>query len=135
PFMLAGLALLLSARSGLAALTLGEEAAFSLGADIARLRAVVIAGAALLTGASVALAGAIGFVGVVAPHLARPFAGHDPGRTVLPAALIGGAMLAAADLMIRLLPFDYELRLGVAAALIGAPAFIWIAARTQRIAR
>ena len=135
PFMVAGLALLLSTRGGLSSLTLGEEAAFSLGADIARLRAVVISGAALLTGASVALAGAIGFVGVVAPHLARPFAGHDPGRTVLPAALIGGAMLAAADLMIRLLPFDYELRLGVAAALIGAPAFVWIAARTQRIAR
>jgi iron complex transport system permease protein len=135
PFMAAGLALLLVSRSGLAALTLGEETAFSLGADIARIRVVVITGAALLAGASVALAGAIGFVGVVAPHLARPFAAHDPGRTIIPAALIGGAMLAAADLMIRLLPFDYELRLGVAAALLGAPGFVWIAARTQRLAQ
>lgn len=135
PFMAAGLALLLVSRSGLAALTLGEETAFSLGADIARIRAVVITGAALLAGASVALAGAIGFVGVVAPHVARPFAAHDPGRTIVPSALIGGAMLAAADLMIRLLPFDYELRLGVAAALIGAPGFVWIAARTQRLAQ
>lgn len=135
PFMTAGLALLLISRKGLAALTLGEETAFSLGADIVRIRSVVITGAALLAGASVALAGAIGFVGVVAPHLARPFAGHDPGRTIIPAALIGGAMLAAADLMIRLLPFDYELRLGVAAALLGAPGFVWIAARTQRLMR
>lgn len=135
PFMAAGLALLLLSRGGLAALTLGEETAFSLGADIVRIRAVVITGAALLAGASVALAGAIGFVGVVAPHLARPFAAHDPGRTIVPSALIGGAMLAAADLMIRLLPFDYELRLGVAAALIGAPGFVWIAARTQRLAQ
>lgn len=134
PFMAAGFSLLLAARGGLAALTLGEETALSLGVDIARLRAMVIGGAALMAGASVALAGAIGFVGVVAPHLARPFAAHDPGRAVIPSALIGGAMLAIADLMIRILPFDYELRLGVAAALIGAPGFVWIAARTQRIA-
>ncbi len=60
--------------------------------------------------------------------------GHDPGRAVIPAALIGGAILAGADLVIRLLPFDQELKLGVAAALIGAPLFIWIAARTERIA-
>lgn len=135
PFMAIGFALLIVSGAGLAALTLGEETAFSLGADIARIRTIVIAGAALMAGASVALAGAIGFVGVIAPHLARPFVAHDPGRTILPAAFIGGAMLAAADLMIRLLPFDYELRLGVAAALIGAPGFIWIAARTQRLAR
>ena len=93
-----------------------------------------IGGAALMTGAAVALAGAIGFVGVVAPHLARPLTGHDPGRAILPSALIGGATLALADLVIRLAPFEQELKLGVAAALIGAPAFIWIAARTQRIA-
>lgn len=135
PFMAAGAVLLFSARSGLSALTLGEETAFTLGADIARIRLLSITGAALMAGASVALAGAIGFVGVVAPHLARPFAAHDPGRTILPAALIGGAVLAIADLVIRVAPFDQELRLGVAAALVGAPAFVWIAARTQRIAR
>jgi len=135
PFMGAGLTAALLAANGLSALTLGEEAAASIGADIGATRLLAISGAALMTGASVALAGAIGFVGVVAPHLARPLAGGDPGRAILPAALIGGSILAAADLIIRLLPFDQELKLGVAAALIGAPGFVWIAARTQRIAR
>lgn len=135
PLMAAGLALALFSAPGLTALSLGEETASTLGADIAATRALAIGGAALMTGASVALAGAIGFVGIVAPHLARPFAGHDPGRAILPAAFVGGAILTVADLAIRLLPFDLELKLGVAAALIGAPGFIWIAARTQRIAR
>lgn len=134
PFMAVGLALVLFAAPGLSALALGEETAASLGADIVRTRTLAIGGAALMTGAAVALAGAIGFVGIVAPHLARPPTGHDPGRAILPAALVGGATLALADLVIRLLPFEQELKLGVAAALIGAPAFIVIAARTQRIA-
>lgn len=134
PFMAAGLALLLVAGPGLRALTLGEDAAASLGADLKRLRALIVTGAALMVGASVAIAGAVGFVGIVSPHIARPFAGHDPAKTIIPSALIGGALLAAADLFVRLLPFDQELKLGVAAALIGAPGFVWIAARTQRIA-
>lgn len=134
PPMTAGLALLLVAGRGLRALALGEEAAASLGADLFRLRGLVIAGSALLVGASVSLAGAVGFVGVVAPHIARPLAGHDPAKTILPAALAGGALLAAADLFVRLAPFDQELKLGVAAALIGAPGFVWIAARTKRLA-
>jgi iron complex transport system permease protein len=134
PFMAAGLAFLLIAAPGLAALTLGEETAASLGANLARLRGYIVAGSALMVGASVAIAGAVGFVGVVSPHLARPFVAHDPARTIVPAALIGGALLAAGDLFVRLMPFDQELKLGVAAALIGAPGFVWIAARTQRIA-
>lgn len=135
PFMIVGLiAVLLSAR-GLSALSLGEEAAASIGADLRATRALAISGAALLTGASVALAGAIGFVGIVAPHLARPFVRNDPGAALLPSALIGGSVLASADLLIRLLPFAQELKLGVAAALIGAPGFVWIASRTQRMAQ
>ncbi|MFQ5563535.1 MAG: FecCD family ABC transporter permease [Parvularculaceae bacterium] len=134
PFAALGLFLLLRAQPGLRALTLGEETAASLGAHIARLRGFVIAGAAVLVGASVSLAGAIGFVGIVAPHVVRPLVGHDPARTILPSAALGGAVLAAADLAIRLAPFDQEMRLGVAAALIGAPGFVWVAARTRRIA-
>lgn len=135
PFIGAGLLLALIAAPGLTALTLGEEAASTIGADISKTRMLAIAGAALMTGGSVALAGAIGFVGIVAPHLARPFVNHDPGRAIIPSAFIGGAILALADLLIRLAPFDQELKLGVAAALIGAPGFVFIAARTQRIAR
>ncbi len=135
PFLAVGLALLLASGRGLRALTLGDEAAFALGANLPLTRAFVIIGAALMVGASVSIAGAVGFVGVVAPHLARPVARHDPARTIAPAALVGGALLAAADFAIRLLPFDQELKLGVAAALIGAPGFVWIAARTQRLAQ
>jgi len=135
PFLAAGLVATLAAARGLSALSLGEEVALSVGADLKQVRLLAIAGAALLTGASVALAGAIGFVGIVAPHLARPFFRHDPGAALAPSALIGGALLALADLFIRLLPFAQELKLGVAAALIGAPAFVFIAARTQRMAR
>lgn len=133
PFILAGAACIAASARGLSALALGEETAASLGADLRRIRWLIITGAALLVGASVALAGAVGFVGVVAPHLARPLARHDPARIIWPAALIGGMMLAAADLIIRLLPFSQELKLGVAAALFGAPAFIAIAARTHRL--
>lgn len=133
PVMAAGVVLLHLARGGLSALALGEDTAQSLGADLGRTRALTIFGAALLTGAAVALAGAVGFVGIVAPHLARPIVRHDAGALILPAAAFGGAILALADLCVRLLPFDQEMRLGVVAALIGAPAFVWIAARTRRL--
>jgi iron complex transport system permease protein len=135
PFMAAGLALALLSARGLSALTLGEEAAIAVGADLRATRFLAIGGAALMTGAAVAIAGAVGFVGIIAPHLARPFVGHDPGRAILPSALIGGALLCLADVAVRLAPFDQELKLGVAAALFGAPAFIAIAAATQKIAR
>ena len=134
PPLALGAALVAAAAPGLTALSLGDDAAASVGADLVAIRWLTIGGAALLVGASVALAGVVGFVGVVAPHLARPLVRHDPGRVMVPAALVGGAMLAAADLAVRLLPFSQELKLGVAAALVGAPAFIWIAARTQRLA-
>ncbi|XBQ17189.1 MAG: iron ABC transporter permease [Oceanicaulis sp.] len=135
PFWIAGAGLCALAAPGLRALTLGEEAAASIGLDVKRLRLLAASGAALLTGASVAVAGVIGFVGIVAPHLLRPFVSHDPARLVLPSALLGGLILAAADTALRLAPLDQELRLGVAAALIGAPAFVWIAATSARIGR
>ena len=129
PFLAAGAGLLMLSAYGLTALSLGEEAAAGAGLDVTRTRLMVIFGAGLATGASVAMAGAIGFVGIVAPHLVRPFVGHDPGRTLAPAALLGGGLLALADAFVRLAPGEPELRLGVVAALIGAPAFVWIAAR------
>lgn len=131
PFWIAGLACVLLAAPGLRALTLGEEGASGIGADVPRTRLLVIVGSALLTGASVAAAGIIGFVGIVAPHLVRPFVRHDPGDLLIPSALLAGTILVLADLAVRILPFAIELKLGVAAALIGAPAFIWIAARAR----
>ncbi|MBA3069971.1 MAG: iron ABC transporter permease [Hyphomonas sp.] len=127
-----GTALVLLAGPGLRALSLGEDTAISLGADIRRTRLLVIGGTSLLAGASVATAGAIGFVGIVAPHLVRPFVRHDPQRLLVPSALLAGVILLAADILIRVLPFQQELKLGVAAALVGGPVFIWIAARLGR---
>lgn len=129
PFLVAGGALLWSTRRGLSALTLGEEAASGVGLDLRRQRLLTVLGAGLATGASVAVAGAIGFVGIVAPHVVRPLVDHDPARSLVPSALLGGLILLLADIGVRLTPTASELRLGVVAALIGAPAFVWIALR------
>lgn len=127
PFLAIGLALLFRARRGLSALTLGEEAAAGVGLDLRRHRLLVVLGAGFATGAAVALAGVIGFVGIVAPHLVRPLVGYDPARSLLPAALLAGLILTASDLLVRLVPTTAELKLGVVAALVGAPAFVRIA--------
>lgn len=132
PFLIAGFLCLGASARALSALSLGEETAFSLGVNLKRTRALVVVGAGLATGAAVAIAGAIGFVGIVAPHLVRPFVRHDPARTLLPAALMGGIILVIADIGVRLAPTPAELRLGVVAALIGAPIFVWIAASRGR---
>lgn len=132
PFWVGGGVLVTLAAPGLRALTLGEATASTLGVNIKRLRLMIVGGAALLTGAAVSVAGVIGFVGIVAPHLARPFVQHDPARLIWPSALLAGVMLAVADTILRIAPLEQELRLGVAVALIGAPVFVWIAARTAR---
>ncbi len=123
------------AAPGLKALTLGEETALSLGADPKSTRAWAVGATALLTGASVAIAGAVGFVGLVAPHLVRRFVRHDPAALLLPSALAGGVLLLIADAIIRSGLIDPDLKLGVVAALAGAPMFILIAARTESVSR
>lgn len=131
PFAIAGMAILLASRRGLAALTLGEETAAGLGVNLKTQRIAVIIGAGLATGASVALAGAIGFVGIVAPHLVRPFVRYDASRLLVPSALLGALLLTLADIGVRVIPTDGELKLGVVASLIGAPIFIWIASQRR----
>jgi len=133
PFMAAGAVLLLTQRRSLSLLAIGEEAASAHGLDFRRTQIAVVVGTGLATGASVALAGAVGFVGIVAPHVVRPWVGHDPGRTLVPAALAGATMLIVADMLVRLLPTDTELRLGVVAALAGAPIFLLIALRRGNV--
>jgi len=135
PFMAAGWALLLAAARHLPALTLGEEAAASLGVDLRRLRLQVIVGAALSVGASVAVSGIVGFVGLVAPHLARPFVGYDPGRLLVPSGLGGALLVVAADLLVRSGQGAAELKLGVVTALLGAPFFLWLVIHTRRTMR
>ena len=133
PFILVGLCLLLTIQRSLSTLSLGEEAAQGLGVNLKRTRLVTILGAGIASGASVALAGAIGFVGIAAPHIVRPLVGYDPGRTIIPSALAGAALVLAADLIVRTLPTPVELQLGVIIAILGAPLFIWIALREGNI--
>lgn len=131
PFLVAGFIVLYFTRRGLSALTLGEEAASGLGVNLKRQRIFVVLGAGLATGAAVSIAGAIGFVGIVAPHIIRPFVRYDPASALLPSALLGGIFLVLADIGVRILPTQTELKLGVVAAIFGAPAFIWIAMKRQ----
>ena len=130
--MVPGAALCAYAAGGLRMLTLGEETAAVSGLPMARLRVAAVAGAALLTGASVALAGVIGFVGLAAPHIVRGWASDDPARTLAPSALAGAILLTLADLIARVIPSEEELRLGVVTALFGAPLFALIAWRAAR---
>jgi len=129
PLSMIGAALILSAGRGLDALTLGEEAAASLGISLRVLRLRIIAGVALSVGACVAAAGSIGFVGLIVPHLLRPFVGHRPGALLIPAALGGALLLTLADIGVRLTAGRSELGLGVVTAFIGAPFFFWLVAR------
>jgi iron complex transport system permease protein len=130
--MALGAGLCAYAARGLVMMTLGEETAALSGLAMGRMRAAAVAGAALLTGAAVAAAGVIGFVGLVAPHMVRAGVRHDPGRVLAPSALAGAGLLVAADLVGRMLPTEVELKLGVVTALFGAPLFALIAVRAAR---
>lgn len=132
PFMLAGSALLVSQRHAFRALTLGEDAATSLGIHVGRLRLLVIGGVALGVGASVAVTGTITFIGLIAPHLCRPLVGYDPARLLLPSALAGAALLTCADIATRIIPSTTDIKVGVLTALIGVPFFLFLIVRERR---
>lgn len=127
-----GCALLLSSAKALDALSLGEETANSLGFNLQMLRIKLVAGTALAVGAAVAVSGAIGFLGLVAPHIMRPLVGFRPGRLLLASGVAGAIGLVLADMTVRLLPFTPELHLGVVMALIGAPFLFSLVGRSAR---
>lgn len=132
PFALIGLVVMPVFARALDLLTLGERGARHLGVDTERVRMVVIGLAALLTGASVAAAGIIGFVGLVVPHLIRLVAG-PAHRILLPAsALAGACVLLLADLVARTVVIPAELPIGVLTALLGGPFFLWLLRRTRK---
>ena len=128
---LAGAALL-PGRGQLTALSLGEDVARSSGVDLQRLQWMTLVGVASGVGACVAVAGVIGFVGLVVPHLVRPLVGHDPARVHVPAMLAGADLVLAADALSRLAPASGEIRIGVLTSLIGVPFFIWLVLRRRR---
>jgi iron complex transport system permease protein len=131
PFMLAGMLLLLGTGRSLDALSLGELQAASLGVDLRALRRKVLLGTALAVGAATSVTGAIGFIGLLAPHLVRSAVGHEPRRVLWPAAFCGAVLLLTADIATRALPFDQELKLGVLTGLVGSPFFIWLVWRMK----
>ena len=132
PFVVLGCALLATTGRALDALSLGEAQAESLGVDLGWLRLIVISGTALAVGAATSVTGAIGFIGLVAPHLARPFVGHQPSRLLLPSALGGALLLLVADIAARLIHLGPELKLGVFTSLVGTPFFFWLVVRLRR---
>jgi iron complex transport system permease protein len=132
PVMLLGWVLLASLGRGLDALTLGQDAAESMGINLSQLRLRLVAGVAASVGAATAVAGAIGFVGLVVPHILRPFVGARPGALLPASALGGAAMVLAADIAVRLVLPDRDLKLGVLMAIVGAPLFLHLIYKTRR---
>jgi iron complex transport system permease protein len=133
PLTLAGLAALVAAGRSLDAMTLGEVAARSLGVDPRRLQWLMIVGVGLTVGAGVAVAGIIGFVGLVVPHLVRPLTDRRPSSILLPSALAGALLLLIADCLCRIMPLaGGELRLGIALSLLGAPFFLGLLLRMRK---
>ena len=135
PLTLIGIAVLVAASRSLDALTLGEDAARSMGVDTSKLLWLLVIGVGLTVGTSVAVAGIIGFVGLIVPHLVRPLTDRLPSSLIVPSALAGALLVLVADSIVRVLPLVTELRLGIALSLIGAPFFLWLLLkmRTGRI--
>jgi iron complex transport system permease protein len=131
PFMLLGWLMLGSLGRALDALTLGEDAARSLGFNLTAVRGRLILGTALAVGAATSVAGAIGFVGLVVPHLLRPLMGHRPGALMLSSALGGAVLTLLADIAVRAITPGQELKLGVVTALVGAPFFFLLVVKTR----
>jgi iron complex transport system permease protein len=134
PFTAAGCALLAFTGRALDALSLGEAQAASLGVNLQRLRVTALLGTALAVGGATSVTGAVGFIGLVAPHLVRPFAGYQPSRILLPSATAGAVLLLAADIATRLISIGPEIKLGVFTALLGTPFFFWLVVRLRRVA-
>jgi iron complex transport system permease protein len=132
PIMAVGMLFLMATGKALDALTLGEDAARSMGVNVVRLQWLAVLGVGLTVGGSVAAAGIIGFVGLIVPHLVRPFAGHRPSAILIPSALAGALLIVAADSLVRILPSVSELRLGIAMALLGAPFFMVLLFKMHR---
>jgi iron complex transport system permease protein len=131
PFLTAGSLILLCTGPALDGLALGEDGARSLGFDLQRLQWLVVLGCGLAVGASVAVSGVVGFVGLIVPHVMRHFIGAKPSSILIPSALGGAILLLTADSLVRLLPGVGEVRLGIVMALFGAPFFFIIMVRRR----
>lgn len=133
PCILIGMALIFWDARALDALTLGEEGAKSLGMNLKRTQYRLLAGTAIGVGGAVAVSGAIGFVGLIVPHLIRPLTDRSPSAILLPSAIGGAALLTLADVSVRIIPSSNELKLGVVTAFLGVPFFLIHLVRARRL--
>jgi len=132
PLILPGLAMLLLLGRSLDALTLGEDGAANLGVNLGATRILLVVGVALCVGAATAVAGAIGFVGLVVPHLLRPLVAQRPSRLLTSSMLGGAALVLIADIAVRVIAPGTDLKLGVLTSLVGAPLFFYLVMKTRR---
>jgi iron complex transport system permease protein len=132
PLIAAGCGLLALIGRALDGLTLGEAGARSLGVNMTATRWLLALGVALTAGASVAVTGVIGFVGLIVPHLLRPLVGARPGGLLIPSGIGGAALVLAADILVRLTPASGEVKLGVAMAVLGGPFFFGLLLSMRR---
>ncbi len=133
PCVLLGMALLFIDGRALDALTLGEDGARSLGIALGRVRIRLLLGVSIAVGGAVAVSGAIGFVGLVVPHILRPFTDRSPSAILLPSMLGGAVLLTFSDVLVRIIPSSNELKLGVVTALLGVPVFLAHLLRERRL--
>ena len=133
PFMLVGWGMMLYCGRFLNALTLGEDTAKSMGFNVARMRLVLILGVTASVGAAVSVAGNIGFIGLVVPHLIRPFVAYEPRRLLLSSAITGAILLLIADIVVQILSDNGEMKLGVITALVGAPFFLFLILKSRNV--
>ncbi len=133
PCVAIGAVLLIADGRTLDALTLGEEGAQALGVNLSAARWRMMLGVAIGVGGAVAVSGAIGFVGLIVPHLVRPLTDRSPSAVLLPSLLGGAALLTLADIGVRLVPTTSELKLGVVTALLGVPVFLVHLMRERRL--
>ncbi len=132
PLVAIGMLCLLLCAKMLDALTLGQDVALSMGVNMALLQYLLILGIGFTVGASVAVTGIIGFVGLVVPHLMRPFTDERPSNLLIPSAIAGAILILLADSIIRIMPSVSELRLGIAMSLLGAPFFLGLLYHMRR---
>jgi iron complex transport system permease protein len=133
PCIVAGIALLLFDGHALDALSLGEDGARSLGVNLGRTRVRLMLGVAIGVGGAVAVSGSVGFVGLIVPHLVRPFTDRSPSAVLVPSMLGGAVLLTLADILVRIIPTSGELKLGVVTAFLGVPVFLVYLLRERRL--
>ena len=131
PFCVLGSVMLLSIGPALNALTLGEDTAQTMGVSLVNTRYILVIGVAAMIGATTAVAGAVGFVGLVVPHILRRWVKSQPSRLMWASMLGGAALVLAADILVRVVLPDRDLKLGVVMAILGAPLFLHLIYKTR----